>query len=61
MIASKYQLLTPGINDQKRPVSFGGVDPTSSLKSGAISQKLVPAKSYPCYQNPSYMMMIMDM
>ena len=59
LISPKY-LHTPVSFDQKRPVSFGGGDPTTVLQPDVITKKLVPAKSYPCYQNPSYLMMLSD-
>ena len=55
LISPKY-LHTPGSFDQKRPISFGGGDPMSLLQPDITTRKLVPAKSYPSYQNPSYMM-----
>ena len=59
--APKYQLISPGVIDQKRPVSFSGVDPTSLLQTEVTSRQLVPSKSYPCYQNPSYMMLMTEL
>ena len=59
LISPKY-LHTPVSFEQKRPVSFGGGDPTTVLQPDVITKKLVPAKSYPCYQNPSYLMMLSD-
>ena len=57
MIGPKYEQLSPRSKNQKRPVSFGGRDPTLFHQKDVTTPILLPARSHPCFQNPSYMMM----
>ena len=57
MNATKYEQLSLRFKNQKRPVSFGGRDPTLFHQKDVTTPMLLPARSHPCFQNPSYMMM----
>ena len=56
MIAPNYEPLSAFNSNQQRPTSICGGEPTSLHHQDVTSPLLLPAKSYPSFQNPSYMM-----